>query len=360
MDYRKIVKNRRGIFGLLHFPLRAASLLYAPVVRLRNLLYDWGLKKVYRLNVPVVVIGNLTMGGTGKTPVVAALLRRGLARGIKPALLSRGYRASNHLRENSPRQAEQNRYPRQNDEAALLAIEFPDVPHYQAADRVGAGRALLADFPQTELIISDDGFQHRRLGRDVNILLVDGLDPFGGGLFPAGFLREPLGAIRRADGVILTRADLIDEKEPRRIETKVRAYAPDVLWAEAAVRPTRLFRRTPGGWQTAPFSRLKEESEKLWVPFCGLGNPDNFYKMLEGEGIKTTEGISFPDHTAPDAEGIRRLGEAANEAEGFLTTMKDLVKLRLSAISGKPVLGVAVELRFLREESFFDKALGWK
>ena len=353
MDFRKLVKKRRGLYGALHLFLSGGALLYAPIVRLRNFLYDTGLKKAYRLGVPVVSLGNLTMGGTGKTPAAAALLRAALARGIRPALLSRGYRASNYA---GP-EGKASPFRRRNDEAAELALDFPDVPHYQSPDRVRAGRALLTDYPGTELIILDDGFQHRRLVRDVNLVLIDALDPFGGGLFPAGMAREPLGALRRADGVILTRADLVDECERRRIEALVRRYAPHVLWAESAVRPVSLLRRTPGGWESAPFDLLKGE---LWIPFCGIGNPNGFFEMLRAEGVRTAPGIAFPDHTAPDRTGIRRLAAASPDAAGFLTTVKDLVKLPEGEIAGRPVWGVKTELDFLGGESFFDKALGWK
>ncbi|MBR5414476.1 MAG: tetraacyldisaccharide 4'-kinase [Thermoguttaceae bacterium] len=356
MDFRELVKKRRGLYGALHLFLSGCALLYAPIVRFRNFLYDAGLKKTYRLGVPVVSVGNLTMGGTGKTPVSAALLRAALARGIRPALLSRGYLASNYA---GP-EGKTDPFRRQNDEAAELALDFPDVPHYQDSDRVRAGRALLADFPETNLIILDDGFQHRRLARDVNLVLIDALDPFGGGLFPAGMAREPLGALRRADGVILTRADLVEEPERRRIEALVRRYAPDVLWGEAAVRPTSLLRRTPNGWESAPFSLLKEEKEKIWVPFCGIGNPDGFFRMLRAEGVRTAPGIAFPDHTAPGVKGVRRLAACRPEAAGYLTTVKDLVKLPEGDVAGRPVWGVKTELNFLSGESFFNKALGWE
>ena len=356
MDFRELLKKRGGLYGVLHLFLAGCALIYAPIVRCRNLLYDAGLKKSYRLGVTTVSLGNLTMGGTGKTPASAALLRAALARGIRPALLSRGYRAPDKpaAGEGAP-----NRFRRRNDEAAELALDFPDVPHYQDPDRVKAGRALLADFPETNLIILDDGFQHRRLARDVNLVLIDALDPFGGGLFPAGAAREPLDALRRADGVILNRADLVDEPVRRAIEARVRRYAPDVLWGEAAVRPTSLLRRTPNGWESAPFSLLKEEKEKIWVPFCGIGNPDGFFRMLRAEGVRTAPGIAFPDHTAPGVKGFRRLAACRPEAAGYLTTVKDLVKLSEGDVAGRPVWGVKTELNFLSGESFFNKALGW-
>lgn len=356
MDYREMLKRRRGPYRGLHLALSAAVPFYAAAAGIRNFLYDRGIKKSFSLGVPVVSIGNLTMGGTGKTPAAAGLLRRALARGLKPALLSRGYRAEKfRLGKESP-----NPYLRQNDEAAELAIEFPLVPHYLAPDRVAAGRALLRDFPETDLIILDDGFQHRRLHRDRNILLLDALDPFGGGLFPAGFAREPLTALRRADAVILTRADLADEPQRRRIEQKVRELAPDILWGEAVMRPVSLLRRAQSGWEPAPFSLLKEEPGQFWIPFCGIGNPDGFYRMLENEGIRTVPGLSLPDHTPPETEKLRELAAAAPGAAGFVTTVKDLVKLPFGEIGGKPVWGVKIELNFLKEESFFNKALRWE
>ena len=357
MDCRELLKKRRGLYGILHLFLVGCSFLYAPVVRCRNLLYDVGLKKSRRLGVTTVSLGNLTMGGTGKTPAAAALIRAARARGIRPALLSRGYRASNDIAQG---EETLNRYRRRNDEGAELALEFPDIPHYQNPDRLKAGLALLADHPETDLIILDDGFQHRRLARDVDLVLIDALDPFGGGLFPAGMAREPLSALKRADGVILSRADLVDEPTRRAIRAEVRRYSPNILWGETAVRPTSLLRRTTDGWETAPFSLLKENAEEPWVPFCGIGNPVGFFKMLRAEGVKTAPGIPFPDHTAPGEKGIRRLAAAAPEAAGFLTTIKDLVKLPEGEIAGRPVWGVKTELNFLRGESFFNKALGWE
>ena len=356
MDYREILKRRQGLYRGLHLALRAAVPFYAAAVYVRNFLYDCGIKKSRSLGVPVVSIGNLTMGGTGKTPAAAELLRRALARGLKPALLSRGYRAGKFRlgKETS------NPYLRQNDEAAELAIEFPLVPHYLAPDRTAAGRALLRDFPETDLIILDDGFQHRRLHRDRNILLLDALDPLGGGLFPAGFAREPLAAVRRADAVILTRADLVDEQQRRRIERKVRKIAPDILWGEAAMKPASLLRRTQSGWISAPFSLLKEEPGQFWIPFCGIGNPDGFYRMLEAEGVRTVPGLSLPDHTPPDMETLRKLAAAAPDAAGFVATVKDLVKLPFGEIGEKPIWGIKIELNFLKEESFFNKALRWE
>src|SRR5207244_2544053 len=151
-----------------------------------------GWKRVERAGVPVVSVGNLTLGGTGKTPCVEYVCRfyRGLD--LLVAILSRGYGA-----EHGP-----------NDEALVLEEDLPDVPHLQGADRVALARVAVEEL-ESEVLVLDDGFQHRRLGRDLDIVLLDALEPFGlGRLFPPGLLREPVGSLRRAGVVVLSGADL--------------------------------------------------------------------------------------------------------------------------------------------------------
>lgn len=356
--FLEIVGGKRKGFGtaLLRLFLRLLSFGYGGAVSLRNFLFDCRFKRIERLGVPVVSVGNLTMGGTGKTPMVSALLRYALTRGKKPAVLSRGYRASNYREEET-----ENPFRRQNDEAAELAVEFPDVPHYLFPNRVRAGKALLRDYPKTDLVVLDDGFQHRRLARDFDIVLIDALDPFGGGIFPAGFLREPVSGLRRADAVILTRADLVSKERREEVAERVNRFAPQAVWAETVPVPFSLYRFTPSGWETASFETVTKAEE--WLPFCGLGNPLGFYRMLEQKGVKIREGVSLPDHVSPDKRALARLEQESRGCTGFLTTMKDLVKLRRGEIGGKPVWGVKIRIAFLAgEEEFlcrFGRAAGF-
>ena len=203
-DYRAgfralISGQRRGVqAAVLRGLLRAAETPYTLAVRWRNRQYDRGRKPVERVDVPVISVGNLTLGGTGKTPLVEWLARWFRQRGVRVTIISRGYGAEAGAR---------------NDEALELEQKLPDVPHVQNADRVAAAKMAIEEF-DCQLILLDDAFQHRRIHRDLNIVVVDALEPFGfGHVFPRGALREPLSGLRRADMVVLSRADLVQPAE---------------------------------------------------------------------------------------------------------------------------------------------------
>ncbi len=177
--------------------LRAASLPYGLAVRLRNAAYRLGWLSSRRVGVPVVSVGNLTAGGTGKTPCVAYVARyyRRLDRCV--AILSRGYGGAGG----------------RNDEALVLEEELPDVPHLQGADRVALAATAIEEL-ESEVLVLDDGFQHRRLARDLDLVLVDATEPWGHGyLLPRGLLREPASALRRAGVVLLTRCDQVPAEQ---------------------------------------------------------------------------------------------------------------------------------------------------
>src|SRR5947199_10786584 len=181
--FHDLVSGRASGVGpaLARLGLRAASLPYGAAVRLRNRLYDRGWKRTQRSAAPVVSVGNLTLGGTGKTPCVEYLARFYRGRDVRVAILSRGYGAG------VPAQ----RVVGPNDEALVLEENLPDVPHLQGADRVALAGVAVEEL-EAELLILDDGFQHRRLGRDLDVVLLDATEPFGHGrLFPRGLLREP-------------------------------------------------------------------------------------------------------------------------------------------------------------------------
>ncbi|MBU6174878.1 MAG: tetraacyldisaccharide 4'-kinase, partial [Planctomycetes bacterium] len=164
--------------------LWCASQPYAAAVTLRNWAFDRGFKKTIGVEIPVVSVGNLTAGGTGKTPTVAFLAKWFRAQNKRVAILSRGYGAGSDGR---------------NDEAKELEITLPDVPHLQSPDRIASAR-IAVDELGMELLLLDDGFQHRRIGRDLDIVLLDAREPFGfGHLLPRGLLREPLRSLKRAD-----------------------------------------------------------------------------------------------------------------------------------------------------------------
>ncbi|MBQ3332909.1 MAG: tetraacyldisaccharide 4'-kinase [Thermoguttaceae bacterium] len=343
-DFRAIVSGQRRTPGALvaRALLRAVSIPYGAAVRARNFLYDHHLFRRHTLARAVISVGNITLGGTGKSPMIAYLADAFVRRGRRAAILSRGYGAE--------------RPDRVNDEAAELYERFPAVPHYQAIDRVGAGRRLLEEHPETEILLLDDGFQYRRLERTVDLVLIDATEPFGGGaIFPRGFLREPPTSLGRAEIVILTRTDLILPEEIETLRRKIRQYAPGALLCEAAHVPAALVEIAPDGRFAR---RALEEPGTALAPyrhdcflFCGIGNPAGFSRTARRLGIEPVGTRFFPDHFPYTQEDINHLTEkaAAAGARRLLTTMKDLVKLRRLSFP-LPCAALEINIRFRRGE----------
>ena len=213
--------------------LAALAAPYALATAARNWLYDRRLLPVQAAPVPVISVGNLTLGGTGKTPLVAWICRQLIASGLRPAVVSRGYAA---------------RKGDTSDEAAELAILLPGVPHVADRDRV-SGAATAARLG-VHVVVLDDGFQHRRLHRNLDVVAIDASDPFGcGHLFPRGLLRERVCGLARADAVVLTRATGVDPDRRAAIRNEVncaRGGRP-VVWLETEHRPTATRTATGGG-----------------------------------------------------------------------------------------------------------------
>lgn len=318
-----------AIPGLKRGCLAALSLFYGLAVRLRNRAFDVGLKKTHRADVPVISIGNITTGGTGKTPMVAYVANWFRERGVQPVVLSRGYRSLDG---------------ETNDEKLVLDRLCPGTPHLQNPDRVASAHRAVAEHA-AQVLILDDGFQHRRLHRDLNIVLIDALNPFGyGKLLPRGLLREPLSELKRADIVLVTRADQSSDEEKNQIRETVSRLAPDVPIAEVAFHAEGLVNLVG---ETKPLSHLKNQPV---VGFCGIGNPESFRRTLSGCEIKAFE--VFPDHHHYTAEEIAALQALANEhrAESLVTTLKDLVKIPQSAGDVVPVWAVGISCQLTTED----------
>jgi tetraacyldisaccharide 4'-kinase len=306
--------------------LGAVSLGYGTGVRLRNRLFDAGWKRRHRAGVPVVSVGNLTLGGTGKTPCVEYLGRFYLERQVRVALLSRGYGGGG-----GP-----------NDEALLLSENLPGVPHLQGADRVGLAAVAVNEL-KAELLILDDGFQHRRLARDLDIVLMDATDPFGHGrLFPRGLLREPPSALKRAHAVLLTRCDQVSERQVCDLIERVRQLAP--------ARPIVPTTHAPVGWlqNGRPERPVEAIRGRPVAAFCGIGNPEAFRRTLRNVGVEPIAFRTFGDHHRYTAADLDRLEAWADEQRSevtMVTTQKDLVKLRRDRIGERDLLALRVGLQ---------------
>jgi tetraacyldisaccharide 4'-kinase len=298
-------------------------------VAARNAAYHAGWLAVDSASVPVVSVGNLTLGGTGKTPLVAWVARQLAAAGVPPAIVSRGYGAK-------PGET--------SDEAAELAILLPDVPH--VANRSRAAGARTAASLGARVIVLDDGFQHRRLARDLDIVAIDATDPFGcDRLFPRGLLREPVAGLARAGGVVLTRADAVDEDRRRQIRATVERAcgAPPTAWAEAVHRPARL-RRFSG--PTLPLADLR--GQRVFAA-AGIGNPAAFRRTLGTLGPSIAGCRWFADHHAYADQDLEEVAAAGRDAgcDLIVTTLKDLVKIRSDELAGLPVVALEIALEMI-------------
>ena len=316
--FKNLVSGRTN--GVAAFFARAAlsvaSVGYRCAIALRNGLFDLGLKSAHRSTVPVISIGNITTGGTGKTPLVALVCQLLLQADQHPGIVSRGYRSVDG---------------RANDEKLVLNILCPEAPHEQNPDRVAAAKFLTLlvahDADQgVGAIVMDDGFQHRRLHRDLNIVLVDATNPFGyGHLLPRGLLREPLSSLKRADVVIITRSDLASEPTLAKIEDTVLAAAPQLAdrILRVVFQPTSLRRRD------GSMIRLSEVAATNVHLMAGIGNPEAFQTTAVRAGIHVTGTSWFPDHHHYQNADLDKVLQRAAASNGALvvTTLKDLVKL---------------------------------
>lgn len=318
--------------ALARIALTPTAWLYRGAVALRNAYYA-SPSAVRSAPVPVVSVGNLTLGGTGKTPLVSWIARRLQAIGRSPAVVSRGYGGTAGR---GPVFVSRGAGPLcdaalAGDEPVELAAGLPGVRVVVGSDR-RAGAAAAAD-DGADVVILDDGFQHRRLARDLDIVLLDASNPFDGGhLLPAGRLREPPHALDRAEFVLLTRAR--GANDVPQVEATIRGYAPRVTILQSDHDPQGFF--DVHGEEVA--------SPRRAVVFCGIGNPGRLRDDLEGLGIEVVAFRAFRDHhvyTRSELEDLRRVA-SSGEAK-LVTTEKDLARIR--AVGGGPANPAPIALR---------------
>jgi tetraacyldisaccharide 4'-kinase len=324
--------------------LHAASIPYGWAMRIRNRRYDRGAAEVHRADVPVVSVGNLTVGGVGKTPMVEWIARWLRASGVRVVILSRGYGAEQGA---------------VNDEALELELALPDVPHLQNPDRAASATVAVEELA-SQLLLLDDGFQHRRLARDLDIVLLDASEPFGfEHVLPRGTLREPVAGLRRANVIVLSRADMMDAAAREAVRRRALSFNPAAVWCEVQHRPVALVDS-----QGADYPLEQLQGRRIGA-FCGIGNPAGFRHTLEALKCQVVAWKEFPDHHNYSRDDVDQLARSMREAgvEAVVCTRKDLVKLRVPAIGGVPLRAVAVQLQFERGEDEVKAALtplvGW-
>lgn len=330
--YLDYVSGRRG--GVGGAAVRAGLGVFAAGYRLghaaRKALYGWGLLMCRDLDACVISVGNLTAGGTGKTPFVVWLGQWLQEHGVRVAILSRGYGQKSRGGE--------------SDETLLFRQRLPEVPHLVGADRYANGLRAIAEH-KAECLVLDDGFQHVAVGRDLDIVLVDALLPFGyGHLLPRGLLREPLEGLRRADLVVLTRCNLAPEAEVGSVALRVSELAPGCPIVRSEHRPTS-FRRH-GTREVRPLAWV--QGRKVFA-FSALGNPEAFPRTLRALGAEVLHHEPFRDHhlyTSGELAALARQAERAG-AEAVVTTEKDAVKIAAFPTNGPPLDVLTIEFAVL-------------
>jgi tetraacyldisaccharide 4'-kinase len=320
---------------------------YRGLLGTRDWLYALGLLKCRRLDCPVVSIGNLTVGGTGKTPAVELAVRTLIELGYRPAVLSRGYGRHTHGVQIVADAASIRLDAEEGgDEPFLLARRLPGVPVVVGGNRYAAGRDAIARFGVTAIVL-DDGFQHRTLAKDVEIVMARARGPWGNGrLLPGGPLREPLSALRRAHLIVVTGAASADDVAEA--AEAARRYAPRAPLLAARHVPTEC-------WEvgTMKYQPVETLLGKRLFGFAGIGSPDGFRDTLKETGVIEAGFQRFGDHHWYTREELRRLdaAAAARGADGLVTTEKDWVRLRRLPVPKRPIYVIAVRLALLSGEN---------
>jgi tetraacyldisaccharide 4'-kinase len=335
----------------LSLALTPLATLYGAVISTRAEFYRRGILRAQRVGVPVISVGNLTTGGTGKTPLVQCIAKELCELGRRCCVLTRGYgrQSSGRVVVSNGREILADAL-QGGDEPLLLAENLKGrAAVISDADRVSAARWAV-DNLQSDVFLLDDGFQHQKLARDLNLLAIDATNPWGTGkLLPAGNLREPAGAIARADCVVLTRADESVRTSNSRREIEQVGFSGPIFEAHTKI----------AGWRRIgkQSNSIEEDHLRLTLAaFCGLANPESFFSLIGREGGNLRHTQAFPDHHIYKQDDIRRMTEESRAAgaQALVTSAKDEVKLRsleftmpLFVLDIEPIISQAEQLKVL-------------
>ncbi len=329
------------------FFLYLFSILYDGIIRLRNQMYDLGLFKTKKLGCKIISIGNITVGGTGKTPTVIMLANMLKERGYQPVVLSRGYGGKNKNPVNVISDGNNILMSASvaGDEPTLIAKSAKDVPVITGPKRYLTGRYAM-DHLGADLLILDDAFQHRSLFRDIDIVLLDSERPFGNGfLLPRGSLREPAKALKRANIIVLTGIDREEEKRTIDID-----FPPTPIFG-GYHRPKGLIK----GNKNDIYPLEYMEGKKVCA-FAGIAKPESFRETIETLGAKVVAFTTFPDHhryTTDNLEEIKK-SSSNSSAEITVTTEKDGIKLIDFPEFFRDIFQLRIEMEIINHHSKFE------
>ncbi len=341
-------KLNGAVANILKFFLLLLSLIYHCVIKAIACLYKVKALRPYRPPCKVMSVGNLTLGGTGKTPLVLAIARRLKGSGKRLAILIRGYKGDAALGT--------------SDEAELLKRHLPDIPILVGRDRIKTAKEAIGSYG-ADIILLDDGFQHWRLSRDIDILTLDIKEPFGNGrLIPRGILREPLSALKRADIFMLTKVgpDGDSIAKAQGLKNRISTINKDAIVFTSSYIPTLLYDIFEG-----KSISISEIGGKDLALICGIADPESFEETVKSFGAEIALRFYFLDHhryTAKDMKMI--INKCKNKSiDTVITTEKDVPRLAnivhspqsIVHSSGVKFLALGVELKIDDEEKFFGR-----
>ena len=316
---------------------------YTVAVSIRNRLFDKGWLKIHRLRNPVISIGNLTLGGTGKTPAVIEIGKILQRSGYTVSVLLRGYKGNyggNPLLVPDGKDLKTTSLVA-GDEALVIAKNLPGALVTVSKDRVKAGK-WVEQWSSANIHLLDDGFQHRKLYRSLNLLLIDVTNPFGSEyLFPAGFLREPLKELRRADAVILTRTQNNVNYQPLIDQLHfLKSDIPCFLATQSLQSASE--QSSQGTLLSFPLTGLRA------LAFAGIANPNQFFELLRKYQVDITKTICFRDHHRYTPRDLAKIQKQCQELKinTVITTEKDAENLPANALNGLRVVTVKVNFQF--------------
>ena len=329
--------------------LTPLSYIYTAVLKTHGWLYDCGLLRQKRLPCTVISVGNIVAGGTGKTPAVIWIAKYLQSEGFQVGVLLRGYGREGSHSVSVVSDGKQILTPltESGDEAGMIARKLPGVPIVVGADRYAAGLEVIQLWDHTNgVLILDDGFQRRQLARDLDIVTIDSTQPFGTGkLLPAGTLREPKTALKRADTLLLTRTDLAEKS------VNFSGLADGKQIFESCHQPTRLYQLSNG-----EESALDLLNGQRILAVCGIGNPDAFAKTLHQFEPETVESLTFPDHHRYSLADLNDISARVREVGADIVVTSEKDSQKLEAFAGTTefslpepvqffVLGIELEIR---------------
>ena len=334
--------------GATKLALAPLSFIYGLGVRVRNALYRRGILRTLEVGAPVISVGNLTVGGTGKTPLVEWIANQLGQRGLRVTVLTRGYgRKSSGRVVVSDGSMIRSSVDESGDEPFLLAQNLKlRAAIICDADRVAAARWAIANL-KTDVFILDDAFQHQRIKRDLNVLTIDATDPWGDrGLLPKGKLREPVDELSRADCVVITRAV---DSSVNELRSEIESKWPGLPTFVSRIEIVGL--RKLDEMNSSPEVNMMKTTPV--AAFCGIGNPESFFSLVRGAGYQLKDTSAFRDHYNYQQIDIDRLVNHAahNGADAVFTTAKDAVKLK-SLSFALPCYVVDIAMKIEDEESF--------